>query len=406
MLSTALCCSQAQVVRGAAESRAAENARYKVARKFIYPKAFAAGKPYSPGVLVGETLYISGQVDKHPQTGKQPQGIAEQTRMAMTNMGHVLRAAGMDYGNVVSCHVQLADMGGYKEMNEVYGSFFGPDHFPARTTLEFPGLPNGANIEVSCIAYADKSKIRPVIPPAGTIPDAMGPYRPAVWAGDTLYVSGSGGRKPKTNELDSTIEGQTKQTMDNIGQILKAAGLQHRDAVFTNVYFLDPEGYKGPTYGKLNSVYKDYFPLGLAPSRASFCVSKLPGVIRVEITFIATRDSANKGRVVPDSAGPSPTSSNGGVLAGNTLYTSGKSGSGGTLEEQMRNSLESIRGILKLAGMGMEHVVDAHVYLKDIGQMDAMNAIFKEYFPKNPPARTTVQVIQHQLEQVQVVAVR
>jgi enamine deaminase RidA (YjgF/YER057c/UK114 family) len=110
--------------------------------------------------------------------------------------------------------------------------------------------------------------------------------------------------------------------------------------------------------------------------------------------------------VVPDSAGPSPTSSNGGVLAGNTLYTSGKSGSGATVQEQMRNSLESIRGILKLAGMGMEHVVDAHVYLKDIAQTDPMNAVFKEYFPNNPPARTTVQVIQHQLEQVQVVAVR
>ena len=72
----------------------------------------------------------------------------------------------------------------------------------------------------------------------------------------------------------------------------------------------------------------------------------------------------------------------------------------------MRDSIESIRDILKLAGMNLEHVVDAHVYLKDIGQMDAMNAIFKEYFPKNPPARTTVQVIQDQLEQVQVVAVR
>ena len=72
----------------------------------------------------------------------------------------------------------------------------------------------------------------------------------------------------------------------------------------------------------------------------------------------------------------------------------------------MRDSLESIRGILKLAGMDMKHVVDTHVYLKDIGQMDAMNAVFKEYFPNNPPARTTVQVIQDQLEQVQVVAVR
>jgi enamine deaminase RidA (YjgF/YER057c/UK114 family) len=54
----------------------------------------------------------------------------------------------------------------------------------------------------------------------------------------------------------------------------------------------------------------------------------------------------------------------------------------------------------------MEHVVDAHVYLKDIADMPKMDAVFKEYFPNNPPVRTTVQVIQQQLEQVQVVAVR
>jgi len=380
--------------------------QYKVDRKFLYPKAFSAGKPYSPGVLAGKTLYIAGQVDKDPQTGAQPKGIAEQTRMAMSNLGHVLRAAGMDYGNVVSCHVQLADMGQYKEMNEVYGSYFGPDHFPARTTLEFPGLPNGANVEISCIAYADKSKIALVVPPAGSIPPAMGPYRPGVWAGDTLYVSGSGGRKPNSNELETAIEGQTKQTMENVGRILAAAGLTHKDAVFANVYFVDPDGAKGQVYGKLNSVYKESFALGTAPSRASFNVSKLPGTISVEITYIATRDRKNKGRVVPDSAGPSPTSSNGGVMDVDTLYTSGKSGSGATVAEQMRSSLDDIRNILRLAGMNLSHVVDAHVYLRDIAQMDAMNAVFQEYFPKNPPARTTVQVTQQQLIQVQVVAVR
>jgi 2-iminobutanoate/2-iminopropanoate deaminase len=382
------------------------NAELKTPRKFIYPKEFKAGKPYNPGVLAGDTLYIAGQVDKDPETGAQPQGIAAQTKMAMNNMGHVLRAAGMDFSNVVSCHVQLADMGKYKEMNEVYGSYFGPEHFPARTTLEFPALPGGANIEVTCIAYRDKSKIRIVTPAAGTIPPAMGPYRPGVWAGDTLYVSGSGGRKAGVDQLDPSIEGQTKQTMENIGHILNAAGLEHKDAVFTNVYFLDPDGYKGSTYAKLNSVYKDFFKLGMAPSRASFCVSKLPGTISVEITFIATRDRARKGRVVPDSAGPSPTSSNGGVLAGDTLYTSGKSGSGSTLEAQMRDSLKSIRGILHLAGMDLENIVDTHVYLKDIAQMPAMDAVFKEHFPRNAPARTTVQVTQQQLEQVQVVAVR
>ena len=381
-------------------------AAQQVKRSFIYPKEIKAGRPYSPGVLVGDTLYISGQIDKDPQTGAQPADIGAQTRLAMTNMGHVLRAAGMDYGNVVSCHVQLKDMGKYKDMNEAYGSFFGPSHYPARTTLEFPGLPGDANLEVTCIAFADKSRITLVVPPAGTIPAAMGPYRPGVWAGDTLYVSGSGGRKPVTDALDPTIEGQTKQTMDNIGQILKAAGVDHKDTAFTNVYFMDPDGYKGQTYGKLNSVYKDYFKLGLAPSRASFCVSRLPGTIRVEFTFIATRDRAGKGRVVPDSAGPSPTSSNGGVIASNTLYTSGKSGAGETLEDQMRDSIKSIEGILALAGMNLQNVVDTHVYLRDVNQMGAMDAVFKEYFPKNPPARTTVQVIQQQIVQVQVVAVR
>ncbi len=385
--------------------KAPTGARYKVSRKFIYPSAFKPGKPYNPGVLVGNTLYIAGQIDKHPQTDAQPKGIAEQTRMAMSNVGHVLRAAGMDYGNVVSCHVLLADMSQYKGMNEVYGGFFGPEHYPARTTIEVPGLPGGANLEITCIAYADKSKISIVVPPAGSIPPAMGPYRPGVWAGDTLYVSGIGGRKPN-NELDPAIEGQTRQSMDNIGQILGAAGLKHKDIAFANVYFLDADGYKGGVYGKLNSVYKNYFALGTAPSRASFCVSKLPGTISVEITMIATRDQVRKGRVVPDSSGPSPTSSNGGVLDGDTLYTSGKSGTGGSVEEQMRDSLESIRRILNLAGMGLEHVVDAHVYLKDMEQMNAMNSVFKEYFPHNPPVRTTVKVIQQQLEQVQVVAVR
>ena len=67
--------------------------QFRVNRKFIYPKEFSDGRPYTPGVLAGETLYISGQVDKNPQTGEQPKGIAAQTRMAMTNMGHVLHAA-------------------------------------------------------------------------------------------------------------------------------------------------------------------------------------------------------------------------------------------------------------------------------------------------------------------------
>jgi 2-iminobutanoate/2-iminopropanoate deaminase len=76
------------------------------------------------------------------------------------------------------------------------------------------------------------------------------------------------------------------------------------------------------------------------------------------------------------------------------------------MDVQMRATLETIRDILKLAGMDMEHIVDAHVYLKDLAEMENMNAVFKEYFPTNPPVRTTVQAYMNNLVQVQATAVR
>ena len=68
--------------------------------------------------------------------------------------------------------------------------------------------------------------------------------------------------------------------------------------------------------------------------------------------------------------------------------------------------LQPYGGVAPEPRLDLRHVVDAHVYLKDGAQMEAMNAVFQAYFPKNPPARTTVQVYQEQLVQVQVVAVR
>ncbi len=195
---------------------------YKVARRFVYPEQFKAGKAYSPGVLAGDTLYIAGQVSLDPQTGQQPEGFDAQAKLAMDNMGHVLRAAGMDFANLVTCHVYLADIASYKAMNAVYGSYFEAGSAPARTTLEMPGLPGGSQIEVSCIAFADRSRIRIVEPPEGATPENKIPISPAVWAGDRLYLSGFGGRHPVSNKFDDTMEGQTRRAMENVAGTLKA----------------------------------------------------------------------------------------------------------------------------------------------------------------------------------------
>ncbi|MDA1314031.1 MAG: RidA family protein [Acidobacteria bacterium] len=385
----------------------ADASAFKVERKFIYPKEFPDGKPYNPGVLVGDYLYIAGQVSLDPQTREQPATIADQTHVAMKSMGYVLRDAGMDYDNVVTCHVQLDDMDNYKGMNEVYGSYYTSGRYPARTTLEFPGLPSGSHVEITCIAYADKSKIEVVRPEEGKTPPAMGPYSPAVWAGDRLYLSGQGGRNPTTNELDPTIEGQTKQVLDTIGEILKAAGLGFENTVMVNPYYLGSDNYE-----KLNSVYQNYFELGRASARASFCLSRLPGDISVEITFVATRNLRKKGRVIPDYMHPRHTSVPG-TLDGDTLFLSAKSAAdaGDNIESQFRKSMQYQLDSLKLAGMGWEHVVSANVYLKDLGDMPRMTELFREYFPNNQPVRTTVQVVEDGprakvLEEIALIAVR
>ena len=232
-------------------------------------------------VLAGKTLYLSGV---QPSDVSAP--IAGQTTAAMGRLGQTLERAGLDYSHVVSCHVHLADMDHYSDMNSVYGSFFDEGGYPARTTLEVAGLPEGAGILLMCIAYSDATEIEVVRPPETEIPPAMGPYSPAVRAGRTIYLSGQGGRNPTTGELADSTSEQAEQTLRTIGTILEAAGLAYDNTVLANSYF--PPASEA---GAIDSAYEDIFDPGGAPSRANVALSRLPGDIAVEITFVAVNDN-------------------------------------------------------------------------------------------------------------------
>ena len=88
------------------------------------------------------------------------------------------------------------------------------------------------------------------------------------------------------------------------------------------------------------------------------------------------------------------------VLAGDLLYTSGQVGQDpstgaiveGGIEAQTRQAFENIERVLSAAGLGFEHVVKAHVFLADMNDFAAMNAIYGGIFAAPYPARTTVQV--------------
>ncbi len=108
--------------------------------------------PYNQAILVGDTLYCSGQIALDPDTERVVEGgIAEQTERALENLGMVLRGAGMGYENIVRCTIFLRDMNDYPHMNEVYSRYF-TKMPPSREAAAVKGLPRGALIEISCIA--------------------------------------------------------------------------------------------------------------------------------------------------------------------------------------------------------------------------------------------------------------
>jgi len=116
------------------------------------PNAPAAIGPYSQAVLVGNTLYCSGQIAFVPETGELLRGdIEEETARAIENVGAVLQAAGMAYRNVVTCTVYLTSMDDYAQVNEVYARYFSESP-PARAAIEVSGLPRGARVELACVA--------------------------------------------------------------------------------------------------------------------------------------------------------------------------------------------------------------------------------------------------------------
>ncbi len=112
----------------------------------------AAVGPYSQGIMVNDTLYVSGQIPYVPETMK-PAGedIKSQTLQSLKNILGIVEQAGLKKENIIKCGVFLKDMNMFKDMNGVYAEFFGT-HKPARFAVEVARLPLDALVEIDAIA--------------------------------------------------------------------------------------------------------------------------------------------------------------------------------------------------------------------------------------------------------------
>jgi 2-iminobutanoate/2-iminopropanoate deaminase len=111
--------------------------------------------PYSHAVVAGGFVYVAGQGPINPKTQKMELGdIKSETRLELTNISNILKAANSSLENVVKVSVFLADLNDFEAMNEVYREFF-KDNFPARTTVQAV-LRTGRKIEIDCIARVNQ----------------------------------------------------------------------------------------------------------------------------------------------------------------------------------------------------------------------------------------------------------
>ncbi len=134
-----------------------------------------------------------------------------------------------------------------------------------------------------CFSCDDDQQTKEIIK-SQNAPKAIGPYSQAVKVGNTLYCSGQIAIDPTTGELvTESIEAETKQVLENLGAVLKEAGMDFSNVVRATVFMSDIEN-----YGKINGIYAKYFTEN-PPARAAVQVANLPKYVNVEISCIAVK---------------------------------------------------------------------------------------------------------------------
>ena len=121
------------------------------------PNAPAPIGPYNQAVWANGTLYVSGQIGLNPTSMELVKGgIEKETEQVMENLKSVLKAADIDFNDVVKSSIFLAHMEDFGRVNEIYGRYFDHETAPARETVAVKTLPKNVRVEISMIALKSK----------------------------------------------------------------------------------------------------------------------------------------------------------------------------------------------------------------------------------------------------------
>ena len=222
-------------------------------------------------------------------------------------------------------------------------------------------------------------------------PAPIGPYSPAIVAGDLIFVSGI-----LASGADGTITGditaQTRRVMARLEEVLAAAGSDLAHAVTVHVYLR-----KGEDFAAMNAVYQTLWT-SQPPSRTTVVADLLGPETLIEVAAVAVPKGARRVPIDPPGWAKSPLPYSYCVRAGDALFLAGlvardrntNQPVAGSVAAQLDLIMANAREILGAAGLSLDHVVSSRVYLTDPASFAEMNDGWKKHFAGAKPARATV----------------
>lgn len=345
--------------------------------------------PFSPAVVAGDVVYVSGALPIGGD-GKVVSGdVRAQTARVLDELGALLEKNGSRLGQAAAVSVYLKNQADFAAMNEVYARYW-PKDPPARTTAVVDLVAPGALVEIGMVALRNGVERKVIHPPSWR--PSPSPYSYGIQSGETLFLAGLVSRNAAENtDVPGDIKVQTATVMRNAGAVLEAAGMSISDVVSSRVFITD-----AALFQDMNAVYRTAFAAD-PPVRATVRTGLTSPQHLVEITMIAVKGGRRRVFTTPGQDGspgkPNPLLSSA-VQQGDTLFLSGMLGATGANKgdagAQTREALARLGRTLEAAGFAWSDVVDAVVYLPDLGDFAAMNAVYRGAFAGRLPARATV----------------
>jgi enamine deaminase RidA (YjgF/YER057c/UK114 family) len=240
-----------------------------------------------------------------------------------------------------------------------------------------------------CFAASVLAQPRTVQPAQGhAVAEALGP--PGIDAGDYVYVSGQGPRRPDGSTPANFVD-EVRQSLENVRKVVEAAGLTMEHVVYVQVYLDDLTRYEA-----LNNAFADYFSK-TPPARGVLGVARLAEP-PVEITAVAVRNLQGKQPVAPPNFKLNKAYS-AGMLTHDRLFVStmlGSEPSSGKVPDdpaaQVDFALDRLSMVAQAAGLTLSNMVFVNPYLTSDIPMRVMNEHYAKRFEfGNTPARATIE---------------